>query len=704
MKHGGIGRRTALAALTVALVAACGGSDPDSDPHRWLEELDGPRVQSWVAAENAKTLDVLEKDPSYAGNLTAAVELGKAPDRLPLPRFHGGAVGNFWQDGEHQRGIWRESTVAGYEAPQPEWKTVLDLDALAAAEGRNWVWEGMNCAPGAGTRCLVELSEGGEDAVTVREFDRSTGQFVADGFVLDRGKQYTSWVDENTLLVSREWTPGDKTVSGYPYVVKRWQRGEPLADATEVLRGDPADGLGTAPFLLDGGPGERVSMVVRRPSFFEAQVSVLRDGQAVRIALPPKADVEGMVGDRILVSLRQDWSAADGGAFTSGSLISLRADEVLSAPDQPRATLVYAPGPTQTLQQVMTTRSHLITTSLDDVRGRATVYTPLPDGGWSAVPVALPENATVDAVDADSRGDTAYLTVSSPVTPVTLWRLDTAAGRADPIKAAPARFDASRFVVEQLKATSPDGTRVPYFIVRAAGMKYDGKNPTIMYGYGGFGSTSTPGYNGLLGRLWLERGGVYVIANIRGGGEYGPAWHEAALKTQRQRAFDDFRAVADDLIARDVTTPRHLGIQGGSNGGLLMGVQFTQHPELWNAVDIQIPLLDMVRYEQIAAGASWVGEYGTVADPTERAFLQSISPYAQLRSGVAYPTPFVWTTTKDDRVGPQHARKFAARLSELGAPYFFYEATQGGHGAGANIDERARTSALEYTYFVRQLM
>ncbi|MFF2556457.1 prolyl oligopeptidase family protein [Nocardia sp. NPDC058058] len=698
-----IGRRGAIVAAVAVVLAGCAGSGSSGDEFQWLEELDSPRVRSWVESENTKTLGVLEQDPRYADNFTQAKALANAPDRLPSPEFRDGAIGNFWQDGDHQRGIWRETTPADYEAPQPRWKTVLDLDALAAAEGRNWVWEGMNCAPGRGTRCLVSLSEGGEDAVTVREFDRGTGQFVPGGFSLERGKQYISWADNDTLLISREWQPGDKTASGYPYIVKSWQRGQPLDQADEVLRGDPTDGLGTAPQVLDGGDGHRVSMIVRRPSFFEAQFNLLVDGKPVRLALPPKSELEGMVGNRVLVQLKDDWTTG-GVSFQSGSLISLDADEMARHPDDLRARVVYIPGPQEAFQSVMTTRGHAIVTSLYDVKGRATVYTPQPDGSWTNAPVPLPDNATVYGVDADSRGETAYLSVTSPLTPSTLWSLDAASGRLVPVKSAPARFDSSRFVVEQLKADSADGTKVPYFIVHAADMKYDGSTPTIVNAYGGFGLSSTPGYNGLLGKSWLEHGGAYVIANIRGGGEYGPAWHEAALKTKRQKAFDDFVAVADDLIARNISTPRHLGIQGGSNGGLLMGVQFTQHPELWSAVDIQIPLLDMERYEQIAAGASWVGEYGSMSVPEERAFLQSISPYARLKSGVKYPEPFVWTTSKDDRVGPQHARKFAARLAALGDPYFFYEATQGGHGAGANNDEKAHTNALEYTYFMRQLM
>ncbi|MEV6338543.1 prolyl oligopeptidase family serine peptidase [Nocardia vinacea] len=694
--------RAGVPALTAVLVTACGGASTPTDPYLWLEELDSPRVQQWVATENARTLGVLEQDPRFAGNLAEATELGKSPDRLPTPTLRDGGVDNFWQDGDHARGIWRTTSVADYESPQPNWNTVLDLDALAAAESENWVWKGVDCDPVTHKRCLVSLSEGGEDAVTVREFDRTTGRFVQDGFVLPRGKQNAAWVDENTLLVSREWQPGEMTTSGYPYVVKQWHRGRSLTEAVELARGNKAD-LATTPMLLDNGNGRRLSLVRRSPSFWENEVSLVAGTGLVRVALPPKSDVQGFAGNRILVSLRQDWTT-DGATFTAGSLVSLDADEFTADPTRLRARPVYIPSASQTLESVLTTRDRIVVTSLDDVKGRATVYTPQPDGSWSGSPVPLPDNATIDAVDADSADSLAYLTVTSFLDPATLWRLDTATGSVTPVKTSPRQFDSSRYVVEQQKATSPDGTRVPYFVVHAADMKADGTNPTIMYAYGGFGSSMTPNYNGLMGRLWLDRGGVFVLANIRGGGEFGPAWHEAALTTDRQRAFDDFAAVGRDVIDRKITAPNHLGIQGGSNGGLLMGVELVQHPELWQAVAIEIPLLDMVRYEQIAAGASWVGEYGSVADPVQRAFLESISPYRNLRPGVRYPEPFVWTTTKDDRVGPQHARKFAARLAEFGDPYLFYEATEGGHGGGTNIDEKARTSALEFTYFMRKLM
>ncbi|NNH69524.1 S9 family peptidase [Nocardia uniformis] len=689
--------------LAMMVLVACGGAGDQEDPYLWLEELDSPRVQEWIGKENARTLGVLEQEPDFADNLAHAKELNNAPDRIPLPLLEHGVVGNFWQDAEHPRGVFRETSRADYESPQPNWTTLLDLDAVAKEDGRNWVWKGMDCDPITHTRCLVRLSEGGEDAVTIREFDRTTRQFAKGGFVLPRSKQYTAWVDADTVLVSREWLPGEVTVSGYPYIVKQLRRGQPLADATEIARGDQADGLFTHPVLLADGGGRRVNLIVRGTSFFESQVSLLGGSGPMMLAIPPKHDLEGMVGNHILITLKQDWTT-DGATHAAGTLISLDADDLIRGPRQLRATAVHAPGPQETMQRVLTTRNRIVVTSLDDVRGRATVYTPQPDGSWSAAPVPVPDNATVNAVDADQSGHTAYLSVTSFLTPTTLFSLDTATARLASVKTAPARFDSSRYVVEQLKVAAPDGTLVPYFVVRASGMRYDGTNPTILTGYGGFGSSSTPGYNGLLGRLWLARGGVYVIANIRGGGEYGPAWHEAARGVNRQRAYDDFAAVAQDLITRDITTPRHLGIQGASNGGLLVGVQLTQRPQLWNAVDIAVPLLDMVRYEQIAAGASWVDEYGTVDDPAQRAFLESISPYARLRPDEKYPEPLVWTTTKDDRVGPQHARKFAARLAEQGHPYLFYEAIQGGHGGGSNNDEKAHTTALEYTYFQRQLM
>jgi prolyl oligopeptidase len=409
------------------------------------------------------------------------------------------------------------------------------------------------------------------------------------------------------------------------------------------------------------------------------------------------------VSGRLIATLKQDWSVA-GQSLAQGSIIALDLAALQADPEALRPTLVLAPGPREAVESVAATRASLIVDALENVQGRLFDYTVQPDGSWAREVFALPENASITVVDTDVHSDKAFVNVAGFLQPAALWTIDAAHVDAARIKALEPKFDAVRDIVEQFAATSSDGVQIPYFVVHRADMAHDGGNPTVINAYGGFEIARTPGYLAIAGKLWLEQGGVFVLANIRGGGEFGPAWHEAGLKTHRQIIYDDFAAVARDLIARKITSPRHLGIQGGSNGGLLMGVEMTQHPELWNAVDIAVPLLDMLRFEQIAAGTSWVGEYGSVANPDERAFLAGISPYAQLKRGVKYPEPFIWTTTKDDRVGPQHARKFAARLAEFGDPYLFYEVTEGGHGAGANLKETARTNALEWTYFTRKLV
>ncbi len=455
--------------------------------------------------------------------------------------------------------------------------------------------------------------------------------------------------------------------------------------------------------MLVDGRGQRAVLIQRNLSFFESEIHLVTDTAVVKLGLPAKVQLCELYEGQLLVKLDQDWTL---GARTlpQGALVAVDLRAASLNPHALQPVVVYEPGPRQTFDAAAATRDALIVTHLDNVCSRASLYRRHADGHWIRDPLALPEHASVSIVSSDERGAQAYLGVTGFLLPPSVWSLDTERAVAVPVKTSPARFNASGLQVEQAHATASDGTRIPYFVVGPRDLMLDGSHPTILYAYGGFQTSLTPTYAGITGKLWLERGGVYVVANIRGGGEFGPAWHEAGLKTKRQIVFDDFAAVARDLIERGVTTPRRLGIEGGSNGGLLMGVQLTQHPELWSAVDIQVPLLDMLRFEHIAAGASWVGEYGTVDDPEERAFLASISPYANLRRGVTYPRPLVWTTTKDDRVGPQHARKFAARLSEFGIPYHFFEVTDGGHGSGANLKESARTAALEMTYFTRQLM
>lgn len=678
-------------------------ADP-TDPYIWLEDVSSARSMDWVKAENARTLNVLEKDPRFEVYYADALKIAEAKDRIPAPGFIGDDIYNFWQDPDHVRGILRRTTFESYQSATPQWTTVLDIDALSKAEGANWVYEGANCLWPEERYCLVSLSDGGEDAVTQREFDLKTGQFVKGGFDLPKSKQEVAWEDKDTLLVARDWGPGTMTASGYAYIVKRVKRGEPLSAAVEVFRGKPED-VSVRAFRMHDTTGHAATFIDRGVSFFESETYLLTPKGAVRIAIPLKTTLHGLLDGRLLIEPKVDWTPEAGGkTYGAGSLLSVDLAALKADPSHLHPALIYAPGPRETLAGVATTKSRMIVATYENVRGRIHVYTPVKGGGWTSQKLDLPDNASIGVAAADDRSERAYVTVTSFIQPTSLYLLDARTGALSLSKTTPARFDASNDVVEQHEAVSTDGTKIPYFVVHREDLKLDGSNPTIQYAYGGFESSVTPGYNAALGKLWLERGGVYVLANIRGGGEFGPKWHEAGLKTKRQIIYDDFAAVAKDLIDRKITSPRRLGIQGGSNGGLLMGVEFTQHPDLWNAVDIQVPLLDMLRFEKIAAGASWVGEYGSVSNPDERAFLGRISPYNNLHPDVTYPEPFVWSTTKDDRVGPQHARKFAARLKEFGKPYLFYEVTEGGHGAGANLKERAKTTALEYVYFTRKLM
>ncbi len=695
---------TAASAQSPTAPPAASTTAAADDPYLWLEDPFGQRVMDWVNTHNAKAQAVLETDPRYQAYYNEALDIAQAKDRIPFGRFIGGDVYNFWQDGDHVRGIFRRTSIADYEHGAPAWQTVLDLDALAATEKANWVFKGANCARPAERRCLIDLSDGGEDAVTVREFDLPSGKFVTDGFVLPKGKQRMDWEDENTLLVSREWNPGELGRTGYPYIVKRLKRGQPLSAAVEVFRGDPNDGgYGVTPYVLRDTQNHTLSVIVRPLDTFRTETYILGPGGAQRVAMPAKADLSEMIDGRVIIQTREDWNPA-GTSFPAGSLLAVDLAQLKADPGHLKPILVYTPGPREALEGATSSKGVLLVSILDNVRGRTLLFTPGRNGSWHRSQLPLPDNSTVGVVDASRTSDQAFVSVTSFLTPPSLWLADAATGQAREIKAQPPKFDASNLVAEQHEAVSSDGTKIPYFLVHRRDMKLDGNNPTLLYAYGGFEVSQTPTYSAGLGKLWLEHGGVYALANIRGGGEFGPKWHEAGLNVHRQIVYDDFAAVGKDLIASHVTSPRRLGIRGGSNGGLLMGVEFTQHPELWHAVDIEVPLLDMMRISKIAAGASWEGEYGSVTDPAVRAFWEKTSPYQNLKRGVAYPTPFIFTTTKDDRVGPQHARKFAARMEEFGLPFLYYENTEGGHAAGANLRQAAHTQALEMIYLTRMLM
>jgi len=675
-----------------------------ADPYLWLEDVNGARAMAWVKAENAKTAAVLEKDSRWDGIYKASLAMAQAKDRLTYVNSIGGELYNFWEDSAHVRGIWRKTSLESFRTASPKWTTVLDLDALAKAEKANWVFHGYTCQQPAEKRCLIDLSDGGEDASTIREFDLATRSFVKDGFYLPKGKQRVAWTSQDTILVAREWNPGEVTSSGYAFIVKKLARGKQLTDAVEIFRGSKDDGgYGVSPQTMVDGAGHRFSFIVRPTSTFEAEHYIVRPKDVARLAIPAKGNLSELIGGQVIVHLYENWK---NGATTirEGSVAAFDGNTALKTPDALAPVVVFEPGAREAVQGVSATRDKLLIDIMQNVKGKVLVATRAPNGSWSRTAMSLPDNVSTNVAGTNPKTNEAFISVTGFLTPSSIWFADAARGTASQLKTLAPRFDASHAVVEQMEATSKDGTKIPYFIVHPKSMARDGNNPTIQYAYGGFNASMTPNYDADVGKLWVEQGGVYVLANIRGGGEFGPAWHEAGLKTHRQRIYDDFAAVAQDLIAKKVTSPRRLGIMGGSNGGLLMGVQFTQHPELWNAVDIQVPLLDMLRFEKIQAGASWVGEYGSVSNPDERAFLAGISPYNNLKPGVKYPTPLIWTTTKDDRVGPQHARKFAAKMAAMGLPYYFFEVIEGGHGSGANIEQQVHTTALEYTYFAKQLM
>ena len=670
----------------------------DNDPFLWLEDIDGAKALAWVREQNARSLALLQSDPRYPALLADARAIITASDRIPYPSFLGDRLVNFWQDDAHVRGLWRRTTLDSFRTPEPQWETLLDIDALAVAEQRNWVFHGAVSLPPDYRRCFVALSDGGKDASELREFDLASLRFVENGFYLPEAKQSVAWLDDENLFVARDWGPGTLTQSGYPFIVKKVRRGIPLADAEQVFAGAATDVSVGASVLRDPDGTVRGVGISRQVNFFESERYLLTDRGPVRMPMPLRSSFRAFVTGQLVFSLEEPWQG-----FPSGALISLDLDTCLRDPENVKPLLIVAPGPREAIEDAAATRDRLLVTIYRNVQGAAVSYR-FDSGGWQASPLQLPKNASVSIAAASNRDDRAFIDVAGFLDPNALWLVEPEANGTVPVKSLPPRFDASAHVVEQFEAASADGTLVPYFVIRPAAMRVDGTAPTLLYGYGGFQVSLTPSYLGAAGKLWLEKGGVYVIANIRGGGEFGPQWHQAALKAGRRHAFDDFIAVAEDLIRRRITSSRRLGIMGGSNGGLLMGVMLTQRPDLFRAIVIQVPLLDMLRYHQLLAGASWIAEYGDPEVVEEAAFLRNISPYHNLKPGVGYPEPFFVTSTKDDRVHPGHARKMAARMQVLGRPFLYYENIDGGHSAAANLEERARRTALEFTYLSRKLM
>ena len=672
------------------------------DPYLWLEEVEGERALEWVHARNKECFDELEADERYGKFLSQAEKLLNAKDRIPYGSIRGKYVYNFWQDAEHVRGIMRRTTPESYRLAKPEWETVLDIDALAKAEDENWVYKGTAWLAPDYERCLIKLSRGGTDASVHREFDMVAKRFVEGGFALPEAKSGVTWLDRDTLLVGTDWGEGSLTESGYPRVAKRWKRGTPLAEATTIFEGRHED-IGIWPRVMDSGE-ETIALVDQSLTFFTGAFHVIGpDGKLTSLPLQESADLAGFYAGRLLFTLREAWEV-DGQTHAQGALLAINAAVFQATGKLPSIETIYTPDERTSIEGVTVSRSGLYVTLLQNVKGRILRFSVNPQSGqWSSKLVPLPENGTVSISAAGPHSDTIFINYEDHVTPDRLSEFDADANKFSTLKSLAARFDAGELEVHQHMAKSADGTEVPYFVIHRKGLKPDGSTPTILYGYGGFEISLKPSYSATIGKLWLERGGAYAVANIRGGGEFGPRWHKAALKTERQRAYDDFIAVGEDLAKRGITSPKHLGISGGSNGGLLVGAIFTQRPDLLNAVVCRVPLLDMIRYTKLLAGASWAAEYGDPEDPKMREAILRYSPYQNVFPDKKYPKVFIETSTKDDRVHPGHARKMVARMREQGHEVLYYENTEGGHAAGANLKQHARRYALEYVYFSRQL-
>jgi prolyl oligopeptidase len=692
--------KTLLIAAALAATPAVHAQEAamQTDPHQWLEAVTDERALAWVKQQNAKAEAELAATPEFR-KLEADIRAILDSDaKIPGVEKIGPYYYNFWKDKQHERGLWRRTTLESYRTKNPKWETVIDLDALNKAEGENWVWHGANCLKPKYERCLVALSRGGADADVTREFDLAKKTWIKDGYFRPEAKGGLTWIDENRVYVYTDFGAGTMTTSGYPRVVKEWTRGTPLESAKVVYEGTDRDMYIAA--FRDHTPGYVRDFVSRTIAFYNDELYLRgSDGKLTKIDAPNSAN-KNVHEDWLILELREPY-AAGSRTFPAGSLIAADFDAFMKGGRD--FQVLFEPTERTSLASYTLTKNHLVLNVLEDVKNRLSVLTP-GKAGWARREfTGAPTFGTlgVSAVDPDT-SDAVWLTATDYLTPTTLSLAEIGKAPAT-LKTMPTFFDASKHVIEQHFATSKDGTKVPYFLVRPKDVVLDGSNPTLLYGYGGFEISLTPGYSGGVGKGWLEKGGVYAVANIRGGGEYGPRWHQAALKANRGRAYEDFAAVAQDLVARKITSPKHLGVQGGSNGGLLTGNMLMQYPELIGAAVVQVPLLDMQRYHKLLAGASWMAEYGDPDKPEEWKFIQTFSPYHLFDAKKDYPPALFMTSTRDDRVHPGHARKMFAKMAEAGKDVRYYENIEGGHGGAANNAQAAHMNALAYTFLWKTL-
>ena len=691
---------SAVALMCVFSVKAQPVNSANMDPNLWLEEVQGDKALAWVRERNAVSTALLQAQPLFADNRAKVLEVLNNRDQIPRVTRRGDYLYNFWRDAKNPRGLWRRTHLEEYRKVQPKWDVLIDLDALGKAENENWVWGGSDCLAPDYNRCLISVSRGGADAKVTREFDIAKREFVKDGFYLPEAKSQLDWVDINTVYVGTDFGPGSMTRSGYARIIKRWKRGTPISEAQFVYEAKESDVAAFA--TVDKTPNFERTIFGRSADFYNTEINVLVDGKLVKIDKPSDASLSWQREWAFLL-LKSDFKLAER-TYKSGSLLAIKFDALMRG--ERSFELLFEPTATRSLSRSgpTTTRDFLLLNILDNVSGRIEELQYL-GGKWQRREVKAPSPGALGAVGMhdpfvkdDPLANHYSMSYLDFLTPASLYLSKAGSDERELLKRNPTFFDSTGMRAEQRFATSKDGTQVPYFVVYPKGVKTDGTNPTVLYGYGGFQISMTPFYSGGWGTTWLQRGGVFVVANIRGGGEFGPTWHQSAIKQNKQKSYDDFAAVAEDLIKAGITKSQHLGIMGGSNGGLLVGAVMVQRPELFGAVVCSVPLLDMQRYHKLLAGNSWMAEYGNPEKADEWAYISQYSPYHNVKKGVKYPKVLFATSTRDDRVHPGHARKMAARMLEQGHDVLYFENIEGGHGGASNNEQRANLVALENTF------
>ena len=667
------------------------------DTYLWLEVIDSKKSLEFVNTQNKITQDKLSSNAEYQAIYDKSLEIYNSTYRIAFPSIIGNHIYNFWQDKEHARGIWRRTTKESYLSNNPIWETLLDIDALALKDDIKWVYKGSNGLYPNYNRFIINLSNGGGDAVEIREFDITTKSFIKDGFYIPQAKGYASYLDENNLIVSTDFGEGTMTTSGYPNQVKLWKRGTLLKDAQLIHTGNINDVSSSGYVMRDN---DKNYLLIHQGTTFYTRIAYLcENNKLIKLDLPEDISISTILNDQIVLNLKSDWNV-NGIIYKQGSIVSAKFSSLIKGIKE--ITLIFTADEFTSVNEVSSTKNKILVTILTNVKSELNSYT-FENDKWVIEKVNAPDVGTISIVTTDHFSDEYYFNFQNFLTPPSLYFANSSNNSVKEIKTLPSFFDSSKYKVEQFKAKSTDGTMVPYFVISSKTMVYNSQNPTILYGYGGFEVSKESSYSAVMGNAWLENGGVYVLSNIRGGGEYGPKWHQAGLKENRQTVYNDFHCIAQELIAKKITSNKNLGIMGRSNGGLLVGVAFTQRPDLYNAAVCEVPLLDMQRYNKLLAGTSWMGEYGNPDIPEEWEYIKKYSPYHNLKKDVDYPEVYFYTSTRDDRVHPGHARKMAAKMIDMGYPIYYYENTEGGHAGASTNEQSAKYSAMTFSYLLMKL-